>query len=177
MSEKPSSLAYVSASAIIEREVEGRIEVLLQERFRKERRSLYEGRFEIPGGRLNIGEDPITGLKREVEEECGLQITEIWPSWIEETEDAGKRSIVFHPFVCEGSIGAYCLGFVWVCKAVGSLRKEGLVDARNPRWVPFDELAVQLEKQPELFTPYHLASLRYYVSERRAGRIWIDKQK
>lgn len=33
-----------------------------------------KGRFDIPGGFLNPGEDPITGLKREMREELGIEI-------------------------------------------------------------------------------------------------------
>ncbi len=32
------------------------------------------GVWEIPGGRLNLGEDPLEGLKRETKEETGLEI-------------------------------------------------------------------------------------------------------
>jgi len=35
------------------------------------------GRWEMPGGGLDFGEDPKLGLKRELEEEMGLKITKI----------------------------------------------------------------------------------------------------
>ena len=37
------------------------------------------GAWEIPGGRLEIGEDPYLGLKREVKEETGLEIKILQP--------------------------------------------------------------------------------------------------
>ncbi len=33
--------------------------------------------WDIPGGRINFGEDPEEGLKREIKEETGLQLKEI----------------------------------------------------------------------------------------------------
>lgn len=35
------------------------------------------GIWDIPGGRINIGEEPIDGLKREIFEETGLELDEI----------------------------------------------------------------------------------------------------
>ncbi len=32
------------------------------------------GQWDIPGGRLGLGEDPIVGLKREVQEEVGINV-------------------------------------------------------------------------------------------------------
>lgn len=39
-----------------------------------------DGKWELLGGGLEHGEDPIIGLKREVNEEAGLEITEISPT-------------------------------------------------------------------------------------------------
>lgn len=38
------------------------------------------GKWELPGGGLDHGEDPILGLKREIEEEMGLEVTFVSPS-------------------------------------------------------------------------------------------------
>ncbi|HEX8226400.1 MAG TPA: NUDIX hydrolase [Candidatus Saccharimonadales bacterium] len=38
------------------------------------------GKWELPGGGLDHGEDPIIGLKREIQEEMGLEVIHISPS-------------------------------------------------------------------------------------------------
>lgn len=38
------------------------------------------GKWELPGGGLDHGEDPIPGLKREIHEETGLEVTQISPT-------------------------------------------------------------------------------------------------
>jgi len=39
----------------------------------------HPSKWELPGGRLEEGEDPILGLKREVKEEIGLEVEPILP--------------------------------------------------------------------------------------------------
>jgi 8-oxo-dGTP pyrophosphatase MutT (NUDIX family) len=38
------------------------------------------GKWELPGGGLDHGEDPVNGIKREIQEEMGLEVTYISPS-------------------------------------------------------------------------------------------------
>lgn len=44
---------------------------------RSEKYEHLNNAWDIPGGRINFGEDPKEGLKREIEEETGLQLKEI----------------------------------------------------------------------------------------------------
>ena len=49
------------------------------------------GKWEIPGGRLDLGENPFTGLQREVQEEVGLEIENLVPLKVDYfTRDDGQ---------------------------------------------------------------------------------------
>jgi len=57
--------------------------------------------WEIPGGRLDAGEDPFEGLKRETKEETGLDIEILNPLKIHHfTRDDGQK-ITMIVFVCK----------------------------------------------------------------------------
>jgi mutator protein MutT len=50
------------------------------------------GEWDIPGGRLGLGEDPIAGLKREVQEEVGINVDIEMPIDIHHfTRDDGQK--------------------------------------------------------------------------------------
>lgn len=56
--------------------------------------------WDIPGGRLDVGEDPFTGMKRETMEEAGLSINIICPLGIQHfTRDDGQK-ITMIIFLC-----------------------------------------------------------------------------
>src|SRR3989338_2351556 len=44
---------------------------------RSEKYDHLKDQWDIPGGRINFGEEPEEGLKREIEEETGLELEEI----------------------------------------------------------------------------------------------------
>jgi len=59
------------------------------------------GMWEIPGGRLNPGENPFDGLKREVKEETGLEVTVLAPLSVRHFTRADGQTITLIIFVCE----------------------------------------------------------------------------
>lgn len=59
------------------------------------------GIWEIPGGRLELGEDPFKGLKRETKEETGLEIDMLNPLRVHHfTRDDGQK-ITMITFLCK----------------------------------------------------------------------------
>jgi 8-oxo-dGTP pyrophosphatase MutT (NUDIX family) len=161
-----------TVSAIIERFHEGQWEVLLQTRWKPEDDPKHSGLSEIPGGRIELGEDVYAALKREVKEECGLEIQTIKPG--RETQTKSKFdeiSIAFVPFCGERYLSSNFVGFVFVCTATGELIKKGVYDAKEPRWVKLSELNRILTNEPEKFYAYHLSTLKFYVAEKEKGNI------
>jgi len=165
---------YLNAtvSAIIERFHNGKWQVLLQERWKPEEDPKHSGLLDLPGGRIELGEDVYTALKREVKEECGLVVQDVRPG--RETRAEGKYgevSIAFVPFCGESYLGSNYVGFCFVCTATGRLTEKGVFDAREPRWVSFSELKRLLSSEPQKFFAYHLSTLKFYVAEKEKGNI------
>ena len=161
-----------TVSAIIERFHDGEWQILLQTRWKPEEDERHSGLLEIPGGRIEVGEDVYTALKREVKEECGLEIVDIRPG--RETQTEGKFnevSIAFVPFCGERYLGSNFVGFAFVCTAKGELIEKGVYDAKEPRWVTFSELKKMLDKEPKMFYSYHLSTLKFYAEEKEKGNI------
>lgn len=61
----------------------------------------YAGKWDIPGGRLEIGEDPFPGIKREVKEETGLDIDILLPFSVKHFVRDDKQKITMIIFLCK----------------------------------------------------------------------------
>jgi 8-oxo-dGTP pyrophosphatase MutT (NUDIX family) len=166
MSTKAEKHVYCTVAAIIERVHDDELEVLLQTRWKPED-TLYSGLLEIPGGRIQLGEDIQAALRREIEEETGLKIEEQSPSVdIRRPGKYGKTGVAFVPFCGEQFLGSNYIGFVFICKASGKLLQKGIYDGKEPRWLKFSELKKLLLDKPEEIFPYHLSALTYYVQQK-----------
>jgi len=159
-----------TVSAIIERFHDGQWEVLLQTRWKPDEDAKHSGLLEIPSGRIELGEDVYPALRREVKEECGLEIESIKPGRQTLTKGKfGEVSISFVPFCGEGFLGSNFVGFAFVCTAKGELRRKGVYDAKEPRWVLFAELKRLVLNEPEKIYSYHLSTLKFYVDQKEKG--------
>lgn len=156
------SLYIPFVGAIIEREIEGRIEVLIQTR-QKDSDLIHAGLLEIPGGKMQAFEDIYETLRREVNEECGLDI-----SLIKREKDRkdfpnqGDVSTLIQPFcVTQMKNGPY-IGMIFICQALGEPLKE-TKESRNARWIDSEALKEIVLKTPEkIYTP-SLGPLRKYL--------------
>lgn len=100
-------------------------------------RRAYEpsaGRWDVPGGFLEEGEDPLEGLRRELREETGLEIepTEFLGIWI------------------QGYAGRSVLCLTWLARATGGSERAG-DDLVELRWFAPDELPAPGELAFETF--------------------------
>lgn len=94
----------------------------------KRARDPEKGRFDIPGGFLDPDEDPVTAVKREVEEELGMEIEVGFDDLIQ---------AVPHRYGDEGD-WTLAIGFI---AARSSGDPQPADDVEEVRWVTADELA------------------------------------
>jgi len=116
----------ITACAFIHQEIEGVEKVFLPKR--ADTKKFLPGVYELPGGHVDFGEDPVAGLKREIIEEFGMQV---------ETGDP------FHVFTYTNDIKrSHSIEVIYFAKFISKL--DGL--ALNPEdhseygWFAEDEL-------------------------------------
>ena len=153
-------------SAIIEREKDNKKEILLQTRWKPSSDPKYSGTFEIPAGIIEIGENIIDALKREVKEETGLGV-EIKGLKSSKTyrPQGDDESFAFVPFCGQQQLkeGKPWIGFVFICKVVGGEIRPQKEEVRDIRWVSIDEVK-ELLKKPERFFALQLGALELYIN-------------
>jgi 8-oxo-dGTP pyrophosphatase MutT (NUDIX family) len=160
----------VSVSAIIERGIEGETAIYVQTRWKPT--GGFAGTFEIPGGKIEAGEDIFTALKREVREETGLEITKIKPSTNTTVKGCNELDCTaFTPFCGNAFSGSNVIGFIFRCEAEGDIDNSRVNEAMNPRWIKISELKKILEETPESVFPYYLGALKYYLEQKEKGLI------
>ncbi|MBU0636391.1 NUDIX domain-containing protein [Candidatus Micrarchaeota archaeon] len=59
------------------------------------------GIWELPGGRLEPGENPINGVQREIKEETGLEINVLEPISVRHFKRVDKQTVTLLIFLCE----------------------------------------------------------------------------
>lgn len=92
---------------------------LVEERTPEKR--AFEGELSIPGGRCENDESPVEALKREAQEELGIQVTGFFPLCILEQSFSGEKRIL-HYFV--------------VTHWNGTIRA---LEAETVRWIGFSQ--------------------------------------
>jgi 8-oxo-dGTP diphosphatase len=155
-------------SAIIEREHEGEIEVLIQTRWKPERDPLYSGTLEIPAGGIHRYENVYEAVKREVLEETGLRVTSFYPDIRTKTyAPKDDDCFAFVPFCCQQQLkgGLPRIGFVFICQVEDAEPVPRPEEVRDIRWMKKADLQKIFEDTPERIFTLQLGVLDYYFHD------------
>jgi 8-oxo-dGTP pyrophosphatase MutT (NUDIX family) len=153
-------------SAIIERERDGEIEVLVQTRWKPDKDPQESGMLEIPAGTMGKYENVYDALRREVFEETGLTVIKVKPDMRTETHrQRGDEVFAFVPFCCQQQTkGKPRVGFVFVCTVDQGEPVPGRGEVNEVRWMRRSELRRILDQTPDKIFTFQLGALDYYVS-------------
>jgi len=154
--------------AIIEREIKGKKQILIQTR-EKRTDNKYSGSLEVPGGKMRAFEDVYLTLKREVKEECGLKITSIRGEnkRIDHENKEDESSLIF-PFCTTQMKQGPFIGMIFICSAEGDLI-ESSEETRDIRWMSIDELKNIVDNNPGRIYTAFLAPLKEYLNGKKYG--------
>lgn len=156
---------YVNARAFVERQVNNTTEIIVQTR-----NKINEQALELPGGRLELYEPILDGLRREVYEETGLTVIEVEGS--QKYVDTRGTNPDFEveclePFcvyqTIKGPVDS--VGMYFICKAEGNLLVVG-DETKDIRWVPIDEVSRLMIEDPRQFSDVDRAGIKYYLKHR-----------
>lgn len=161
-----SSLAIPVISAIVERETNNRKEILLQTRVAQYDKLFY-GSLEIPAGRIERFENIYDTIIREVREETGLEVIEIYPKRANAMSENNKngKAIVFQPYCCQQMLKGNIpwIGFVFLCKVNNGTLKPAEDETKNLHWVSVQKLKEIVEKSPDKIFTLQLPVLQHYL--------------
>jgi 8-oxo-dGTP pyrophosphatase MutT (NUDIX family) len=149
---------YVNVRAIIERRSERGKQILIQLRTKPNERF-----YELPGGRLNEYESLVDGLRREVFEETGLQLTAITGQTTRITVDMPNAEVeCIEPLAVyqtlKGPVDS--VGVYFLCEAEGELLEQG-DDTANIQWLELEELKVIIDEGR--FSWVDTAGVKFYL--------------
>ena len=155
---------------IVERIIDGVNYVLIQERY-KEDAPLEEGLIEIPAGKIREFENIYDCLRREIKEETGLDVVEIYGETNSRVfESHGYRVLSYEPFSSSQNLeGTYPIMVqIFICSVKGELA-DSTNETRFLRWVSAEELEELIELQYNRFYPMHVNTLRKYLKLLKKG--------
>ena len=154
-------------SAIIERLKNGEIEILIQTRWKPKTDSKYSGCLEIPAGKIREFENVCDALNREILEETGLKVLNIFPDIKTKTySPSNDCSFAFQPFCCQQQIkgGKPWIGFVFICKVEDKEPISQQEECKDIKWIKKSKLKEIFNKTPEKIFTLQLGVLDYYFN-------------
>ena len=154
-------------SAIIERQRDSKVEVLVQTRWKPGKDPKYSGALEIPAGTLELYENIYDALRREVYEETGLRVTGFKPDIRTQTHtQRGDDSYAFVPFCCQQQTHELNrVGFVFLCTVEAGEPRPLEGETKETRWITKEALRELFEQSPEEIFTFQLGALDYYLND------------
>ena len=157
---EPLYIPFVGA--IIEREKKGKKQIVVQIR-EKLTDKRYSGSIEVPGGKFRAFEDIFETLRREVKEECGLEIAFIDGEQVRidypNRQDVSSEII---PFCVTQMKNGPFIGLIFLCRASGELLQK-TNETKEAQWMDVNELKKIVDQYPERVYTAFLAPLKKYV--------------
>ncbi|OGY50644.1 MAG: hypothetical protein A3J59_01435 [Candidatus Buchananbacteria bacterium RIFCSPHIGHO2_02_FULL_56_16] len=160
----------VIVSAILIRKRDEKTEVFLQKRWKPRVSPTYSGMIEIPAGGIRAYENVYDALKREVKEECGLEIVRVVEDYQSSVKEPRKhdRAFVFKPFICQQVLetngGLSWVGFVFFCEVTGEVSINP-AEAKDPQWVTIAQLKKLVSTKADQIFPLQLPVLEYFITQ------------
>jgi len=168
-------IALPYCGAIIEREHDGKKEILMQTRWKPARDPVYSGTLEFPAGVLDKPyEDVHDTLAREIKEEAGLTLKAIRGDNRTPVLSTGRQDgiIGFRPYCCTQQLknGKPWVGFIFICEVEPGEPKAQLSESRDCTWMKASEVKAIFEDSPEKLFGLELPAWYYYFSESNEAR-------
>lgn len=165
---KDFSYTIPCVGAIIERERNGQIEILLQTRWKPNQDPLYSGTFEFPIGTLDRPfENLYQALAREIREECGLTLKRIKHD-SQTLQYTPKKDAVFgfRPFCCTQQLkeGKPWIAFIFICEVENGIPIPSPKECKDIHWVNAQEVKQLFTNSPEKFFSLELPAWEYYFA-------------
>lgn len=164
------SLAIPYVAAIIERFHNGRLEVLMQTRWKPEKDPVYSGTLEFPAGTLDRQYESVyDALSREIFEETGLKLKRIKQDSRTNTISTDKDDAVFgfRPFCCTQQLknGKPWVGFVFLCEVENEPSKPHSDESKDVQWMDVLEVKSIFQQSPEKLFTLELPAWEYYFQD------------
>ena len=166
-------LAIPCVGAIVEREVDGEVEVLVQTRWKPGSDPVYSGTLEFPAGKLDVPfQNIFDALAQELHDETGLTLQSIRGEDKTEIMNSGRDDEVFgfKPFCCTQQLknGMPWISYIFVCTVAPGDTVDRLSETRNVRWMKVSELKRLYHGSPNTLFAFDLPAWEYYFAEQKA---------
>jgi SAM-dependent methyltransferase/8-oxo-dGTP pyrophosphatase MutT (NUDIX family) len=175
---RPENAAYSMClpycGAIIERDNQGEIELLMQTRWKPHADPVYSGTLEFAAGVLDKPfEDVHDALAREIQEETGLTLKKIKHDVRTALLSTGRQDAIigFRPFCCTQQLrnGRPWIGFIFVCEVEPGEPVAQLSETKDVGWMSKAAVQAIYEAAPAKLFGLELPAWQYYFEENNRG--------
>jgi len=162
-----TEFAIPFAAGIIERRHNGKLQLLMQTRFKPTRETIYNGTLEFAAGALDVVyENVYDTIAREIKEETGMTLTRIVDD--SQTKIYQPRptdaAFGFRPFCCTQQLreGRPWIGFIFRCEVADGtpVAQEG--ETKDVHWMDAAEVKKLFEQSPEKLFTLEVPAWEYY---------------